>query len=350
MPWPVPQPGVIASRAAAVYAGLYTGFNPAAANTVAGANCRIVAMSAFDLYGYQGYIAGELFVDTSQDNLDRHAAIWGLTRIPAQAASGPASAAGANGTAIPAGTVATDPFGNAFFVTVAGAVAGDTAGVTIAAVGAGAQGNLAAGTVLTLVSPIGGLLPQSLTVLSPGLSGGGPAESDAALRSRVIARIRQRGRGGNVADYTQWAEAASGAVAYVQVCANYYGLGSVALFVAGAGPAALTGAEIAAVDAYVQGVRPVTAQVTTAAATVATVNGTVHLVPDTAANRLAAANGFASWLVTAAAIGGTCYVADMASAIKGALGGEASFDISAPAADVICAPGTICAPGVLSFV
>ena len=349
MPWPVPQPGVIASRAAAVYTGLYPGFNPTAANTVAGANCRIVAMSAFDLYGYQGYIANELFVDTSQDNLDRHAATWGLTRIPAQAAAGPASAAGSNGTAIPLGTVATDPSGNAYFVSVAGSVAGGTGSVTIAAVSAGAQGNLAAGAVVTLLSPIGGLAPQSLTVLSPGLSGGGPAESDDALRARVIARIRQRGRGGNVADYTQWMEASSTAVAYVQVCPNYYGLGSVGLFVAGIGPSALTGAEVATVAAYVAGVRPVCANVIVAAATIETVNGTIHLVPDSAANRLAAANGFASWLVTSAAIGGTGYVADMASAIKAALGGEASFDISVPAADVVCADGTIYAPGVLSF-
>ena len=127
MPWPVPQPADITARAAAVYTGIYPDFDPTAANTLAGANCRIVGLSAFDLYQYQAYWAQELFPDTTQDNLDHHAAIWGLTRIPPAAAVGTASAAGTNGTPIPAGAVATDPLGNAYLVSVGTSISGGTA-------------------------------------------------------------------------------------------------------------------------------------------------------------------------------------------------------------------------------
>jgi hypothetical protein len=134
------------------------------------------------------------------------------------------------------------------------------------------------------------------------------------------------------------------------VIPNYVGAGSVGLFVAGIGPSELSTAQVATVAAYVAGVRPVTAYVLTATAVTQTINGTVHLVPDTTANRTAAANGFASWITTTAEIGGTEYLDDMASAIKAAGGGAFSFDISVPAADVVLGPGTIAVAGVLSFV
>jgi len=427
MPWPVPLPAEISSRAAGVYSGIYEDFNPTDANTVAGANCRIVAMTAYDIYQYQSYLMGELFPDTTIDNIDHHASVWGLTRIPPQASVGSGTVTGAETTPVPSGIVATDSFGNAYVTTTAATVSGGTATVSIGAASAGAQGNLAAGTVLTLLSPVAGLNPQSITILGdgsfsgtsgtvvpsglamvdsagnayttttggtlesgslvvdfaagstgmtslvvgdvltllspvsglsvqsltvalPGLSGGAAQETDAALQARVLQRIRQRGRGGNTDDYTTWAEASSSSVAYVQVIPNYVGPGSVGLFVAGIGPSELSTAQVATVAAYVAGVRPVTAYMVVATAVTQTINGTVHLVPDTTANRLAAANGFASWIATSAEIGATAYLDDMAAAIKAAGGGAYSFDITVPAADVVLGPGTIAVAGVLSFV
>ncbi len=349
MPWPIPTPAALAARAAGVYAASFPDFDPTAANTVAATHCRVAAMAAYDLYLHQGYIAQELYPDTSQDSLDRHAAIWGVTRIPAASATGAATAAGAAGTVIPSGTVASDAFGNTYFTT-AGATVGGGGSATLAvrASLAGVAGNLATGTVLTLLSPVAGLNPQSITITAPGLTGGAAAESNDALRARLLARIRQRGRGGNVADYEEWAAAASTSVAYVQAIPNWVGLGSVGLFVAGVGPSALSGAQVAVVDAYVQGVRPVTARVVTASATTLPVNATIRLIPDTAANRAAAASGFASWVVTSAEIGGTLFLDGMVAAIKSALGGG-DFDVVSPAADIVCAAGVIAAPGALSF-
>lgn len=127
------------------------------------------------------------------------------------------------------------------------------------------------------------------------------------------------------------------------------GLGSVGVFVAGAGPSALTSAEVARVDAYLQSVRPVTARVITQAAATRPIDATLHLVPDTATNRAAAQSGYTSWIATSAQIGGTAYVDDLAAAIKAAGGSTFSFDIAAPAADVALGHGTIAVARTLGF-
>ncbi len=437
MPWPIPQPAEIANRAAGIYTAQYPDFNPTQPNTLAGANCRIVAMTAFDLYGYQGYIAQELFPDTTVDNLDRHAGIWGLTRLTASAATGQAVGAGTNGTIVPSGTVATDPLGNSYFTTAAATVSGGAVTANWTASTAGAQGNLVAGTVLTLLSPIAGLSPQSFTVLgeasvagasgtvvpasvpmldpagnayvsgasvtlagtsgtitfgatSPGgfslaagtvlsfstsvsglspqsatvtlsgFAGGAPVESDTALRARLLARIRSRGRGGDGTDYQQWAEAASATVAAVQVAPCWGGVGNVGVWIAGNGPSALSGSIVTAVADYIASLAPVTATVIVNSAATDAVNATVHLVPDTTANRAAAQAAFAAWvqeaglaafdavLARGVTTGGTLYVDSLDAAIAG--GGSYQFDRSVPASDIVLNAGTVAVPGSLTFI
>jgi len=353
MPWPVPAPSVIYGRAGASYTAVFPSFDPTQPNTVCGTTSRVIALTAFDLYLYQGYWANELFPDTAQDNLDRHAGIWGLTRIAAQAATGQASGAGSNGTVVPTGAAATDYFGNVYFTAATETVSGSVVTETFQAASGGAQGNLATGTVLTLLSPIAGLSPQSFTVLSPGFSGGAPTETNTALRARLLQRIRSRGRGGNNADFTIWAEGASSLVAYVQVVPNIIGFGSVGLFVAGIGPSALGSGTVAAVNSAVLAVAPVPINETslvTASATLQTVDGTIHLIPDTPTNRTAATNAFASYIGAAAEIGGTVYLDLIAGAIAAAAAGSFNFDLSAPSADVVVGAGTIAVAGTLGFV
>ena len=428
MPWAVQQPEEIASRAAAIYGGAFPDFQPTAPNTVATTHCRVLGMAAFDLYGYQAYIAQELFPDTTQDNLDRQAAIWGLTRLPPVAASGVASAPGASGTVIPSGTTATDPLGNAYFTTAAVTLGASGAVVSVQAATPGAQGNWVAGTVLTLLSPISGLSAQTLTVLgtavatasilqagiaagqvlldaagnsytttasveatesgvpldfvaasptsaaalapgavltpspevlgiptggvvvsNPGLSGGAPAETNTALRGRLLARIRARGRGGNVADYQFWATSASSLVQYVQVVPNMLGPGSVGVYVAGAGPSALSTVTVAEVQSAVAALAPVTANVTVAAATAQPYDATVHLIQDTMANRAAATAAFQAWIAQDGAIGGTLYLQRFEAALGGA-GGAFATDVQSPTGDVPFPAGVVPVAGVLAFV
>ena len=353
MPWPIPQPADIASRAAALYQAAIvspdgTPADASSPNTVLGATTRIVGMSAFGLYLYQSYLANELWPDTAQDNLDRIAGVWGLTRLPAASATGNVSVTGTANALLPAGIVLADASGNAYTTTAGATLAGGTATLPVTANTPGAAGNLATGTVLTVVSALANLFPQTATVLSPGFSGGDPAETNAALQARVLQRIRQRGRGGSVADYEQWAEAASAAVAYTQIVPDWAGPGSVGVFLAGAGPAALTSAEVGTVNTALQTQRPVTAKVYTNAATVQPLNATIHLNPDTTGNRAAATAAFAAWIAADAAIGGTLYMSRLDAALASA-DGEFSYERSVPAADVVYATGEIAGVGTLSF-
>ena len=73
MSWPVPAPGEIASRAAAVFEGALPGIDARSPNTVAGAISRVTDMALADVYFELGYLAAELMPDTAIDTLDRHA-------------------------------------------------------------------------------------------------------------------------------------------------------------------------------------------------------------------------------------------------------------------------------------
>ncbi len=356
MAWPIPQPTDIYNRAGASFVGQFPSFQPTAPNTVCGAIGRIVGMSGFDLYLYQGYIMNELFPDTSEDNLDRHAAIWGLTRIPAQAASGTVTWGGTTGTVLPAGIVFSDAYGNAYLNTAGGTVAGGTITLAVSAASAGAQGNVLNGALLTPVSPVGGMSASAVVASTgAGFSGGAPAETDTALRARLLQRIRARGRGGNVADYQAWCEQASSSVVYVQAIPNWLGPGSVGVFVAGAGPTAIGSGPLAAISAFLGaqyaagGAAPVTAYVVVQSATLYPVNATVHLNPDTANNRAAATAAFDAWVATDAEIGATMFMSRLDAALEGA-DGEFSHERTFPTADLVLNAGVIAVAGTLSFV
>jgi uncharacterized phage protein gp47/JayE len=356
MPWPIPQPTDIFNRAAAAYVAQFPGAQPTAPNTVLGATSRILGMTAFDLYLYQGYVMNELFPDTSEDNLDRHAGNWGLTRIAPSAAAGTISWTCTSATTLPTGIILTDPLLNSYLTTSGGAVAPGAITLSLAAASAGAQGNLANGTVLTPISPVTGMAPTATVASSPALAGGAPAESNTALRTRLLARIRARGRGGNNADYVNWAFAASSLVAYAQAVPQYQGPGTVGVFVAGAGPSTLGSGVLSTISAYLGaqyaagGVAPVTAYVTVWNATLQTLNATVHLTPDTTANRAAATSAFSAFVTQATGIGGTIDVTSIDAAIAGGSGGAFTFDRTLPAADIVLGNGTIAVAGTLSFV
>ena len=361
MPWPIPQPTDIFNRAATAYVAQFPSFQPTAPNTVVGATGRVLAMAAFDLYLYQGYVMNELFPDTAEDNLDRHAGNWGLTRIPASVATGTVQWLSTTGATLAAGIVFTDAFGNSY-ITTSGGTVGAATNITlnIAAASAGAQGNLANATLITPIAPVGGMTAQAQVSSAGGLTGGAAAESDIALRGRLLSRIRLRGRGGNNADYAQWTQAASSSVAYVTAVPNYQGPGTVGVFAAGVGPSTLGSGVLSAISAYLGagyasgGVAPVTAYVAVYSAALQTINATLHLTPDTSANRTAAANAFGQFITQSATIAGaggaTIDVSSIAGAIVGGSGGAFTFDLTAPVADIVINTGTIAVAGTVGFV
>lgn len=108
-----------------------------------------------------------------------------------------------DGTSIPAGTLWSTTSGLIYQQSAAAVIAGGVATVTVSCLTAGATGNQANGTILSLVSPVSGI-NNSATVAST-VTSGIDRESVASWRSQVMSRIAYRPQGGAIPDYVIWA-------------------------------------------------------------------------------------------------------------------------------------------------
>ena len=184
-----------------------------------------VASVATGIYQYQGWIVRQIFADTADTEfLEWHARTRGLYRKSATTAA-----------------VTLDSDGN-------GTVAASYST-------AGAAGNTTAITTGTFTSTPTGF---DSTVVIGIMSGGTDQESDTELLDRLLDIIRRAPAGGNKYDYRRWAMSVDGVTAaYVYPLRR--GLGTVDVVITSAD--GLPSAEIiAATQAYIDDVRPVTAK------------------------------------------------------------------------------------------
>lgn len=142
--------------------------------------------------------------------LDDIAEALGLERLAATPADGEVTFAGADGTVIDLGTTVSVAPASAedeapsFLTTAEGTIGDiDTGLVTlpIRAAEAGEAGNVSAGAITEASTP----LPAVTSITNAAKTEGGTnAETDEALRTRVLQAFEGRG-GGNKADYMRWA-------------------------------------------------------------------------------------------------------------------------------------------------
>lgn len=310
---------------------------------------RVHAGALHSLYGYLAFLEKQLFVDTAEQSyLERYSSIWGVLRLPAAFAEGNVNFTGVAGAVLPEGTQLQSGDGKTY-VTTADVTLG--AGATpgpVAALVAGAAGNVAASVGLTVLQPVSGV-NSAATVAVGGVSGGTDAESDDSLRARVLRRIRQAPNGGAAADYVTWALEVPG-VTRAWCYPLEDGAGTVKVrfvrdddagFVPDAG-------EVAAVQAYIQARRPVTAQVTVVAPVAVPRNFTIQLVPNTTEVRAAVQAELADLLRREAEPGGTILISHIREAISVAAG-ETNHVLTSPAADVAHATGQIATMGVITW-
>lgn len=177
--------------------------------------------------------------------------------------------------------------------------------VPLRALDAGAVGNLAVGTALSMtVAVVGVSGAAGVTVQS--MSGGADEESDDELRVRVLARIRQPPMGGCAYDYVAWALQVAG-VTRAWCSPKEMGPGTVTVRIMCDDLRASTGgfplpADIAAVQTYLELVRPVCGDVFVVAPIPTPVNFVVqNLIGDTPALRGAIALSVAAMLMRKAA-------------------------------------------------
>lgn len=182
--------------------------------------CTEVLAAAFPQYAWGDY-------------LDDHAAARNLTRLAATAASGVVTFTGPVGTDVPPGTtVSSPPTGSdedpPTFQTSVDAVipAGGTVDVNVAATDAGSSGNVSAGALTVMETPIPGVTVSNALPMV----GGTDPETDDALRVRVLDQFIERGSA--TADvYRSWARNYAG-VGEATVVPLYFGPGTVLVVIA----------------------------------------------------------------------------------------------------------------------
>ena len=286
------------------------------------------------LYQHQQWLLRQLFPDTADaDYLDRRVSLSGMTpRIAAVAATGTINFSGVAGSAVPIGTEAKTLTGVAFVTTSASAIGGGgTAVIAARASLAGVAGNQVAATALTLTAAPPGV-NSAATIAA--MTGGADLEADAALLARLLFRLRNPPHGGAASDYYLWATAVAG-VAAAYVYPNRRGLGTTDVIIMANGGVP-SGALVTAVQAYIDGVRPVQADVLVLAPTavIVAVTATLTLAGGTLlATATAAINTALAAYFSSLKPGDTAYLNKIRALIQDTTG-VIDFALSAPTANV----------------
>ncbi len=299
-------------------------------------------------YGYLDFLARQILPDTAEaEFLARHAAIWGIRRKAAIAATATAIATGVNGTAIPEDTRALRVDGREYRVTAGDVIAAGVASLALEAVEPGPDGDLTTGTVLTLSSAILGV-NAAITVNAIGVAGV-LEEDDASLLARLLDRIRTPPQGGSRNDYRAWALAQPG-VTRAWVYPGWMGAGTVGVaFVMDQREDIIPEApDLAAVQAALDALRPVTAEVVVFAPTPAPLDVVLRVSPNTPAVRAAITAELADFFTRDAEPGGTIYRSRLSETISLAAG-EFSHAVELPDDDFTAPPGHIPALGTVTF-
>ena len=284
------------------------------------------------------WVLDQSFPQTAQGMyLDYHAETRGITRAAAEKAVGTLRFAAADKVTatcpIEKGTVCMTAEGVRFETTedAAIAVGSQWADVPAQAVEAGAGGNVIAGTVTLLSAmPVG-----VVQCTNPAaFSGGCDAESDEALRGRVLASYQRLPNGANAAYYEQEAMRYPG-VAAAKAVGRARGIGTVNVVIAthaGVPDAAL----LAAVETDLQKKREIAVDVKVLAPAVETVAVTAALkaAPGyTFAEVKAGAQSALEALFTGELLGKSVTTARLLTLLCGVEGVE-NVHLTAPAADV----------------
>lgn len=306
---------------------------------------RVFAGAMHGLYGYADWISKQIIWDRcDEDTLERWASMWlTVPRKPAKAASGPVTFVIGVGAAVPAGTV-LKAFDGVQYQTTA-----DNTGMTapIVALVPGADGNRAAGQSLSLVSPIPGVQTQAI---AGEISDGSDIESIESLRARLIARVRTPPDGGSATDYVQWALEVAG-VTRAWVAPLEQGAGTVVVRFVRDNDATLIpdAGEVAAVQAHISAVKPVTAEVYVVAPVADPLNFQIALTPATVAVKAAVETELRDLLLREAAPGVTLLISHIREAISTAAG-ETDHVLVAPVANVVPATGHMPVFGSITWV
>ena len=315
---------------------------PLKSRSVLGVLAFVWAGACHLMYGALAWYFKQFWAESAEkDYLEIKAKAWGVKRKSAARASGLVTFSGLG--RVSAGAVLRSPSGGLY------AVDADTLvprSGRVTAVDAGSAGNLAEGEQLTFVKPVEGV---NSTALSRGLSGGADAESDDSLRARLLATLQAPPHGGSAADYVTWAREVPG-VTRAWCYPLYLGLGTVGVtFVTDDEASIVPSAELVArVQAYIDDLRPVTAEVTVFAPKTLPVDMTIRLLPNTAAVQEAVRSELGDLFAREAEPGVTLLLSHIREAVSLAAG-ESDHVLISPTANIVPENGVIPILGSVTF-
>lgn len=299
---------------------------------------RVHAATTFGLQGYLDWIAKQILPDTcDEDMLERQATLrLGVGRKAAVVSKGHASFTGNASAVVGIDTVLQTDDGIQYLTTES--VTLDKTGkgtIAIKAIEAGVSGDLDAATTLNLVSPVYAV-NSTFTVTDEGITGGVEQETIESLRQRVIRSYRIIPHGGSKDDYVTWALEVPG-VTRAWCVPKWLGLGTVAVFFLkdGAADPMPTDQDLQEMQAYLETVRPVTAEVYALRPQTKAIVYQLWVDPDTPAVRAAVEQSLKDLHYREAELGSTLLLTHISEAISISKG-ENDHRIDYPTTNASC--------------
>lgn len=349
MPFDRPSLETLIVRAQADMAGRLPGSDPLLRRNLVAIIARMSAGTAHGLYGYLDWLALQLMPDTAElEHLERWASIWGVTRKAAGYASGLVSLSGTEGAVLPAGTLMQRSDAVQYATKDDALIGADGMGkVELQAVESGTDGNAPPGTTLTLLSPVSGIIAQS--VAAEGLAGGTAEETDASLRSRLLDAIQRAPMGGTKADYETWALEVPGVTRAFVTQEMGSGTVTVRFMMDDTYPDGIPQeADRRIVADHIEARRPVTADVFVELPIADDLDLTISIVPDTASVRASAEANVWAAVKRDAVPGGTILLSRLHEALSLAAG-EIDHVILSHTSNITAEVGHIVVPGTITW-
>lgn len=314
--------------------------------SVVGVLTRVFAGVAHGLYGFIEFVLRQTFSSTAEGVfLERRASEYGIYRKQATKATGKVTFTG-EGT-VPVGTQLQSAEGQ-LYVTLTNSVENQA---DVEAVEAGAAGNLKAGGILSLVTPVAGIQTEATAT---AIEGGADTEDDTSLRGRLLFRQKNPPRAGTKSDYVAWALEVSGVTrAWCYPLELGPGRVTVRFMTDGATENGIPdGAMIQKVKTHIEEVKPVTAILEVVAPIPKTLDleldVTVADLSTLEAVKAKIKSSVETVIVNSAEPGGSILLTAIDRAI-GSVSEVMSYRILSPADDVTTEIGEILVPGQITY-
>ncbi|WP_289185774.1 baseplate J/gp47 family protein [uncultured Parasutterella sp.] len=295
------------------------------------------------LYGYIEFVSRQIFAVSAEGAyLERRASEYGIYRRKATSAEGTITFSG-TGT-VPIGTVLQTADDIQYETTSVNEASG---AASIQAIEAGASGNIPAGTILSLASPVVGIENEAV---SGAVSGGSDIEDDESLRSRLLYRMRNPPKAGTKTDYIAWAQEVSGVTrAWCYPLELGPGHVTVRFMTDGATDDGIPSeVMVERVREHIETLMPVTTILTVVAPVAKPLDMTLDILPDNPEIRTKIASAVRQIIQIEAEPAIKILLTSLNRAVA-SVEEVTSFRILSPTDDVAAATGEILVPGTISY-